>query len=97
MRVQTKHTYFDLLLKAEIALNNSDYLKIAIFADSPSSAEKVSKDRNYKARIIKSIQSAARIKRDYPEKFFTLHQVEKILNEDSNLLVGVVLEKTFNL
>ena len=97
LRPNGTHSYFDLVLKAEIAINNPEYLRIAVSADSPSSAEKIAKDKGYKAKIIKSIHAASRIKRDYQIKFYRLPQVENLLNNNSDLLIDEVLKTSYYL
>ena len=66
------HSYADLYNKAEAALRNPEFIKIAILADSPNAAETAGRSQGLHWHIRRMIHALARIKRDYPKQFWNM-------------------------
>jgi len=71
-----KPTWLDLLCKAEIALEVPELVRIVLMSDTPSSAKRSAEIREcFSSGQVVSTENLARIKRDYPDKFWSCSSV----------------------
>ena len=73
------HSLSDLVSKAELALGDNRLVKIAIMADTPSSAKTTAKRNNFGRSKRDAVHALARIKRDHGDDFWNLPQVTHVL------------------
>jgi len=95
MRLHVLHRYEELRPLARIVLDNYELVKLVLLYPSPSAVQKIAMGKGYSHIWRYCVQTLARIKRDYPEKFYRYREVRSIywcLTEKERL--GIELSQT---
>lgn len=95
MRPHVVHDYEQLRPLARIVLDDYELVKLVLLCRSPNAAQKAAKIQGYSLSWCYCTQTLARIKRDYPEKFYKYREVRSIywrLTEKERL--GIELSQT---
>jgi hypothetical protein len=75
MKVRSRHSSEELLVRARVALSNSELIEIVECHGFPSGAQKVAEIFGYEKKEVYSAWALAALKRDYPEIYIEIQTI----------------------